>query len=81
MRDLLIPMAAMAETSGPSSRRRVLADGFVKAGFKVATCRVKDMIQTRGLCFTPVGSRPTSPGRRVLRSARGHVLICIMSKK
>lgn len=40
---LLIPMAAMAETSGPSGRCRVLAEGFGKAGFEVATCRAKDV--------------------------------------
>ena len=36
-------MAAMAETHGPVSRCRVLAYGFKKAGFDVATCMAKDM--------------------------------------
>ncbi|MCR4788272.1 MAG: hypothetical protein K5888_06790 [Lachnospiraceae bacterium] len=36
-------MSAMAETSGPSSRCRLLAEGFKKAGMETATCRAKDV--------------------------------------
>ncbi|MCR5047595.1 MAG: hypothetical protein K6A37_01385 [Saccharofermentans sp.] len=36
-------MAAMAETSGPSSRCRLLVEGFAKAGAEVATCRAEDV--------------------------------------
>ena len=43
MRVLLIPMAAMAETSGPSSRCRILAEGFREAGIETAACRAKDV--------------------------------------
>ncbi len=32
MKVLLVPMAAMAETSGPSRRCRLLAEGFKDAG-------------------------------------------------
>lgn len=43
MKIMIVPMAAMAETHGPVSRCRVLAYGFKKAGFDVATCMAKDM--------------------------------------
>ena len=43
MKILIVPMAAMAETSGPSSRCRLLAEGFCRAGFDVATCMAKDV--------------------------------------
>ncbi len=43
MKILLVPMAAMAETSGPSSRCRLLVEGFAKAGAEVATCRAEDV--------------------------------------
>ena len=43
MKILIVPMAAMAETSGPSSRCRILAKGFAEAGLKVATCRAEDV--------------------------------------
>ena len=40
---LIVPMAAMAETSGPSSRCRALAEGFSNAGIKAAVCMAKDV--------------------------------------
>ncbi len=40
---LVIPMAAMAETSGPSSRCRTLVKAFSDAGLKVATCCAEDV--------------------------------------
>ncbi len=43
MRILIVPMAAMAETSGPSSRCRLLAEGFRKAGIGVAFCMAEDV--------------------------------------
>ena len=43
MKILIVPMAAMAETSGPSSRCRILAEEFAKAGLEVATCRAEDV--------------------------------------
>ena len=43
MRVLLVPMAAMAETSGPSGRCRLLAEGFRDAGIETATCIAKDV--------------------------------------
>ncbi len=43
MKILLVPMAAMAETSGPSGRCRLLAEGFREAGFEIATCRAEDV--------------------------------------
>ena len=36
-------MAALAETHGPVSRCRAMADGFMNAGFDVATCMAQDM--------------------------------------
>ena len=38
MRLLIVPMAAMAETSGPFSRCRLLAESAVAAGIDAATC-------------------------------------------
>ncbi len=43
MKVLLVPMADMAETSGPSNRCRLLAEGFIDAGIEAATCMAKDM--------------------------------------
>lgn len=43
MKTLIVPMAAMAETSGPSSRCCLLAEEFVKAGLEVATCSAEDV--------------------------------------
>ena len=43
MKILIVPMVAMAETSGPSSRCRLLAEGFRSEGFDVATCMAKDV--------------------------------------
>ena len=43
MRALLVPMSAMAETSGPSSRCRLLAEGFRDANIETATCMAKDV--------------------------------------
>ena len=43
MKILIVPMAAMAETFGPSSRCRILAEEFAKAGLEVATCRAEDV--------------------------------------
>ncbi len=43
MRILVVPMAAMAETSGPSSRCRLLVDGFREGGALVATCMAEDV--------------------------------------
>ncbi len=43
MKILLAPMAALAETGGPSSRIRLLAEGFREAGIEVATCAAEDV--------------------------------------
>ena len=43
MKILMIPMAAMAETSGPSSRCRILTEEFHRAGDDVATCMAEDV--------------------------------------
>ena len=43
MRILVSPMAAMAETSGPSSRVKALVEGFRDAGVEVATCMAEDV--------------------------------------
>ena len=43
MKVLVVPMAAMAETAGPSSRCRQLVEGFRLAGIDVATCRAEDV--------------------------------------
>jgi len=43
MKILIAPMAAMAETSGPSSRCRLLAEGLAKEGLEVATCQSEDV--------------------------------------
>ena len=40
---LIVPMAAMAETAGPSSRGKQLAEGLMSAGMNVATCRAEDV--------------------------------------
>ena len=44
---LIVPMAAMAETAGPSSRCKQLAEGFMTAGIDVATCRAEDVNYNR----------------------------------
>ena len=43
MRLLIVPMAAMAETSGPFSRCKLLAESAAAAGIDVATCIAKDV--------------------------------------
>lgn len=43
MKILIVPMAAMAETSGPVSRCRSLVKEFMKAGMEVATCCAEDV--------------------------------------
>ena len=43
MKILLAPMAALAETAGPASRVRLLAEGFREAGIEVATCAAEDV--------------------------------------
>lgn len=43
MKILIVSMAAMAETSGPASRCRSLAEGFMKAGMEVDTCCAEDV--------------------------------------
>lgn len=43
MRILVVPMSAMAETSGPSSRCRLLVEGFREEGALVATCMAEDV--------------------------------------
>lgn len=43
MKLLIVPMAAMAETSGPFSRVKTLANAFIDEGFEVALCAAKDV--------------------------------------
>ena len=43
MKILIIPMAVMAETSGPSLRCRILTEEFHRAGHDVATCMAEDV--------------------------------------
>lgn len=43
MKILIVPMAALAETHGPSSRCGLLAKGFRDAGTEVATCMAEDV--------------------------------------
>lgn len=43
MKILIVSMAAMAETSGPASRCRLLTQGFMKAGMEVAACCAEDI--------------------------------------
>lgn len=43
MRILIVSMAAMAETSGPSGRCRMLAEGFRDAGIETVACRARDV--------------------------------------
>ena len=40
---LIVPMAAMVETAGPSSRCKRLIEGLMSAGMNVATCRAEDV--------------------------------------
>ena len=40
---LIVPMAAMAETAGPSFRCKQLVEGLMTVGIDVATCRAKDV--------------------------------------
>ena len=42
MKILIVPMAALAETHGPSGRCRLLAEGFKKTDTEVATCMAED---------------------------------------
>ena len=42
-RVLIVPMAAMAETGGPSGRCRILAEAFRDAGMEAATCMAEDI--------------------------------------
>ena len=42
-RILIVPMSAMAETSGPSTRCRLIAQGLKGAGVDVATCMAEDV--------------------------------------
>lgn len=43
---LIVPMAAMAETAGPATRCRLLAEGFRNAGLEVCTCMARDVNYT-----------------------------------
>ena len=43
MKILLVSMSAMAETSGPSSRSKLLVEEFKNAGMEVATCMAEDV--------------------------------------
>ena len=43
LKALIVPMAAMAETSGPSSRCRSIAEGFRKADIITAVCMARDV--------------------------------------
>ena len=43
MKVLISPMAAMAETGGPTSRCKLLVEGFKDAGIEVATCMARDV--------------------------------------
>ena len=43
MKVLIIPMAAMAETAGPGSRCKILAEAFCRAGMEVGTCMARDV--------------------------------------
>lgn len=43
MKILIIPMVAIAETSGPSSRAETLAVAFAQAGFETALCYAANM--------------------------------------
>lgn len=40
---LVVPMSAMAETAGPGSRCRILAEGFKDAGMEVCSCMARDV--------------------------------------
>ena len=40
---LIVPMTAMAETHGPASRCRILANRFREAGVEVSTCMAEDV--------------------------------------
>ncbi len=40
---LIVPMPAMAETAGPGSRCRILAEGFKNTGMEVCTCMARDV--------------------------------------
>ncbi len=42
MRILMVPMAAMAETSGPFSRTQWFAQAFIDRGYEVALCAARD---------------------------------------
>ena len=43
MKILVVPMSAIAETSGPASRCSILVNAFKAAGLEVATCMAEDV--------------------------------------
>ena len=43
MKVLLVPMSAMAETAGPMSRCRLIAERLKNSGTEVATCIARDV--------------------------------------
>ena len=42
MKILVVPMSAIAETSGPASRCALLVNAFKAAGYEVSTCMAED---------------------------------------
>lgn len=42
MKILIVPMSAIAETSGPFSRTQKLAQAFIERGYEVALCAARD---------------------------------------
>lgn len=72
MKLLLVPMAAMAETAGPFSRVRALAEAFVRRGWSVTLCAGEDgnARPVPGASFCPLTvpvplGLPAALGRRV----------------
>ena len=43
MKILVVPMSAIAETSGPASRCVLLVNAFKAAGYEVSTCMAEDV--------------------------------------
>lgn len=43
MRILMVPLAALASTMGSQNRVKQLMEGFIEAGYEVATCSAKDI--------------------------------------
>lgn len=43
MRILMVPLAALASTMGSQNRVKQLMEGFIEAGYEVATCAAKDL--------------------------------------